>query len=739
MTVRNFFLVLALASAPIAAAETILGFDAAGSATQTAQEARLDDAIDPEDLAGWMQELAREPHHVGSAHTQSNVENLRAWFTAWGYETEMASYEILLPTPTHRQLVLEAPTRFVASLTEEPAPIDPSSQSAADVLPPYNAFSPDGEVRGGVVYVNYGRIEDYETLARHGIDVTGKIVIARYGATFRGMKPKIAARFGAIGCVSYSDPRDDGYFGAATYPDGPAKNATGVQRGSIMDLPLHAGDVLTPGRPAIAGEPRLAIEDAAAIAPIPTLPISYADAEPILAALQGPVAPIEWRGALPLTYRLGGGSARLHLNVAFDWQMVTAKNVIARRTGTEYPDQWVIRGNHHDGWNHGARDPISGLVALLAEARAISTLPAPKRTIVYAAWDAEEQGLIGSTEWVEEHAAVLSRNAVAYLNTDGNARGFLNMGGSHALDAAFVQTADAVSDPQTDVSVLRRRIANVCINQSATACGQAKTGLQLAALGSGSDYSPFFQHLGIPSINSSFGGEGRSGNYHTLHDTVMHFERDIDPGHQYGAALARLNGRATLRLANAKLLPFDLGAIRTIVRTYLDDVEKLADDQRATTKRQNDAIASGAYAIALDPRVALDPRGALEPPPRREPVPHFNFAPVANALARLEVAVRRLDLSVDRDYPAIERINQLLYTAEATLLNPRGLPDRPWYRHQIYAPGSFEGYGAKTLPAIREAIEYRRYDQVAGAITDLANGLDRLTSHVDQIVALTDE
>ncbi len=729
---RLLFATLVVALA-VQASGGILGFDAAGTERQLALEAELDASVDAADLAFWMRGLAARPHHTGSEHGEMNVESLANWFTSWGYDTEITSYEILIPRPTERRLVLESPTRFVASLTERPMMSDPSSRFAGDMLPPYNSFSPDGDVRGNVVYVNYGRIEDYETLERHGVDVSGKIVIARYGATFRGMKPKIAALHGAIGCIIYSDPVDDGYYQGPVYPDGPHKNATGVQRGSIMDLPLHAGDVLTPGRPAIAGEPRLAREDAAAIAPIPTLPISYGDAEPILAAMKGPVAPREWRGALPVTYRLGGGEATVHLKVTFDWQMLTAKNVIARRTGSQFPDQWVIRGNHHDAWNHGARDPISGLIALLAEAKAIAAMPEPKRTIVYAAWDAEEHGLMGSTEWVEEHIETLRTNAVAYLNTDGNGRGFLGMGGSHALDKAFVQAADAVVDPQTGVSVLRRRQANICVNQGGEACGRAKSGLQFRALGSGSDYSPFFQHVGIPSINSSFRGEGHSGAYHTMHDTVMHFERDIDPGHDYGVALAQLNGRITLRLANATVLPFDLGAITTIVKKYLAEVKKLADDQRETTKRQNEHLAAGDFALVLDPS------GSLMPPERRPAVPHFNFAPLDNAVMRLEQATDALELEANRDYAAIERINQLLYTAEAELMNPKGLPDRPWYRHQLYAPGTFEGYGAKTLPAIRESIEYRNYAQVPGAIEDLAAALDRLTMRVEEIRVLADD
>ena len=420
------------------AAETLLGFDAAGSAAQRALEADFDSRIDAREMEAWLRDLSFEPHHVGSPKGYANAQRLAELFTSWGYATEIAEYEILFPTPKTRELELVSPGSFTASLTEEALDEDPSTSRTQDLLPPYNAFSRDGEVEAELVFVNYGMPADYEVLERHGISVEGKIAIAKYGRSWRGIKPKLAGEKGAIGTLIYSDPLDDGYGQGETYPQGPFKHESAVQRGSVMDMPTYPGDVLTPGIGATPDAVRLDRADAPTITEIPVLPISHKDAMPLLAAMGGDVVPAEWRGGLPITYHMGPGPARVRLKLEFNWTMVTAYNVIARLEGSEFPDEWVIRGNHHDGWNHGAADPISGLVALMAEAKSVGELAqagnAPARTLIYAAWDAEEPGLIGSTEWVEHHAAELSEHAVAYLNTDGNSRGFINIGGSHTLE-----------------------------------------------------------------------------------------------------------------------------------------------------------------------------------------------------------------------------------------------------------------------------------------------------------------
>ena len=517
------------------------------------------------------------------------------------------------------------------------------------------------------------------------------------------------------------------------YPEGPYKNDSGVQRGSIKYTPLYAGDALTPGWAATADAKRLEIRDAPSIATIPTLPIGYGDALPLLDAIEGPVAPPEWRGGLPITYRIGPGPATVRLQLEFEWNTVTAKNVVARREGAIWPDQWVIRGNHHDAWNHGARDPVSGLISLLAEAKAISKLPEPPaRTVVFAAWDAEEQGLMGSTEWVEENRAELTEKAVLYTNTDGNSRGFVRIGGSHSLEKFFNAVQRDVIDPQTGLSMAERNRARIRVNGDETAIKDldARADLRISALGSGSDYTTFIHHVGIASANVSIGGEGESGSYHTLYDTVEHYERFVDPGHVYGVALAKVTGRATLRMANARLLPFDFANLVETVRGYVEELEALAEAERQEVARVNRLIDSGAFSAALDPTKAL------RPPARRQSVPHFNFAPIHNALARIGEALDGYAITPEVDDAVLGEINRLLFTSERLLTRAEGLPGRPWYRHQIYAPGFYTGYGAKTLPWIREAMEHRQYEQVAPGVDAVAATLRALASRIEDIEAL---
>ena len=588
------------------AAETLLGFDAAGSAAQRALEADFDSRIDAREMEAWLRDLSFEPHHVGSPKGYANAQRLAELFTSWGYATEIAEYEILFPTPKTRELELVSPGSFTASLTEEALDEDPSTSRTQDLLPPYNAFSRDGEVEAELVFVNYGMPADYEVLERHGISVEGKIAIAKYGRSWRGIKPKLAGEKGAIGTLIYSDPLDDGYGQGETYPQGPFKHESAVQRGSVMDMPTYPGDVLTPGIGATPDAVRLDRADAPTITEIPVLPISHKDAMPLLAAMGGDVVPAEWRGGLPITYHMGPGPARVRLKLEFNWTMVTAYNVIARLEGSEFPDEWVIRGNHHDGWNHGAADPISGLVALMAEAKAVGELAqagnAPARTLIYAAWDAEEPGLIGSTEWVEHHAAELSEHAVAYLNTDGNSRGFINIGGSHTLERLMGGVTADVIDPQTGVSVDARRRAMLTLEGSnARIKNEAKNRAQLriSPLGSGSDYTPFLQHLGIASINIAFGGEAQDGSYHTLYDTYEHYLKFRDPGLYYGVALAQVAGRATLRIANAQRLPFEFAGLTDNIALYLSEIEALTDALRSGTEDTNSLIDAGTYDLAL--------------------------------------------------------------------------------------------------------------------------------------------
>ncbi|MBT8096027.1 MAG: M28 family peptidase [Woeseia sp.] len=726
----------AFATCSPAIADNLPGFDAAGSAAQRELEEEFDASLSAADQRTWMRRLAAKPHHVGSKAGKENADYIASLFESWGYDVELAEYRILLPTPATRELELVAPTQFTASLTEDSLPEDPSTAVRDELLPPYNAFSIDGDIEGELVFVNYGIPEDYELLERYGIDVKGKIAIAKYGRSWRGIKPKLAAEKGAIGTILYSDPGDDGYGRGDVYPNGPFKHASAVQRGSVMDMPTYPGDVLTPGRGATAKARRLPLTKATTLTRIPVLPISQRDALPLLSAMGGDAVPPEWRGALPITYHFGPGPARVRMKLKFNWETVSAYNVIARMEGEHSPDQWVIRGNHHDGWNHGAADPISGLVALMSEAKAVGMLAKsgkrPGRTIIYAAWDAEEPGLIGSTEWAEHHADSLKEHAVAYLNTDGNSRGFVRIGGSHTLERFFDRVTQDVIDPQTGATVKARRRAQLLVNASND--GERKEAnrdtLRISPLGSGSDYTPFLQHLGIASANISFGGEGPDGSYHTLYDTEQHFTTWRDPGLEYGVTLSKVAGRATLRLANAALLPFEFEGLADNVALYAKEIEKLAADMREQTTRRNRYLDDGLF------KLALDPKKTLGPPVAETPVPFFNFAPLQNALQDLQTAAAAYGKALESGATPSQSINELLYTSERLLTRDAGLNGRPWYRHHLYAPGFYTGYGVKTLPGVREAIEQRDYDAVSHEIDTVAKILNDIAMRVSNLEKL---
>ncbi len=735
-------LALALAASPLAAqdgptgdGERLLGFTPASSARQVELESWLDGHMDPSILRDWMQRMTAKPFYVGAPHNRDNAMWVAEQFRSWGYDVEIAEYRVLFPKPRVRELQLLEPERWTAGL-EEPVLEEDASSGVEGRLPTYNAYSADGDVSGELVYVNQGIPRDYEELERMGIDVRGKIVIARYGGSWRGIKPKVAHEHGALATILYSDPRDDGYFQGDVYPDGPYRREDGVQRGSVADMPLYPGDPLTPGVGATADAERMTPEESPTVMKIPVLPISHADALPLLRALAGPVAPPSWRGALPLTYHVGPGPARVRVHLEFDWNLEPAYNVIAKLPGSEFPDEWVIRGNHRDGWAMGAADPISGHVSMMAEARAIGELAKtgwrPRRTIVYGSWDAEEPGLLGSTEWAEHYSDELRAKAVAYINTDGTGRGFLGMGGSHTLQAFMNQVAKGVSDPQTGVSLWERLHAARAVGGDRKA--DDRSDLAISPLGSGSDYTPFLQHLGIASLNLGFGGESGGGSYHSQFDSFEHYTRFMDPTFEYGVALAKTTGRATLRLAGADLLPFRFGPFVENVKTYADEVMKLLDETREETERENALIEANAYVLAADPTKTY------VPPQPNETVPFLAFAPVQNAITRLERVARAYDAEAataladpDRE-PGLERaakvINEQLILTERRMTREDGLPRRSWFRHQIYAPGFYTGYGVKTLPGVREAIEERKWDEASEQIQRLAETLGRLTDAI---------
>jgi N-acetylated-alpha-linked acidic dipeptidase len=698
------------------------GFSGETSAAERNWEAKFRAIPDPANLRAYMQHLSARPHHVGSPYDKANAEWLLARFEEWGLDAHIETFDVLFPTPKERQLELVAPTHFTAKLQEPTVPEDPTSGQHDEQLPTYNAYSIDGDVTAPLVYVNYGVPDDYEVLERAGVSVKGAIVMARYGGSWRGIKPKVAAEHGAVGCLIFSDPRDDGYNPGEVFPKGPYRPKDGVQRGSVMDMPVYPGDPLTPGVGATKDAKRLPISQAVTITKIPVMPISYADAEPLLAAMEGPTAPQAWRGGLPITYRLGPGPAKAHLKLQFNWDLKPLYDVIVRIPGSVYPDEWIIRGNHHDGWVNGAEDPLSGTSAELEEARALAALLKqgwkPKRTIIYCVWDGEEPGLLGSTEWAETHADELKEKAAVYLNSDSNGRGFLGMEGSHTLEKFINGIARDVDDPETHLSVWKRlQLRHLAGNSNFgpppdRAEARNRPDLRIGALGSGSDYTAFLDHLGIASLDLGFGGEDGGGIYHSIYDDFYWYTHFSDKDFVYGRALAQTVGTAVLRLADAELLPFDFDDFTDTIHRYVDEVEKLAKDKRDQIVERNRLIEDGAFQAIADPRIKTVP-------PAKEPEPPFlNFAPLDNGLAALQRTTALYDRALtdagQNGGSALVRaelrdVNQRLTRLERVFLLGDGLPNRPWFEHQIYAPGFYTGYGVKTLPGVREAIEQKEW------------------------------
>ena len=690
-----------------------------------------------------MQRMAARPHHVGTAFGKQNAEWIRDQFASYGWDVHIEDFDVLFPTPTSRVVELVAPTRYKAKLEEPTVAGDPTTGQHSEQLPTYNAYSIDGDVTGPLVFVNYGVPADYDELDRRGISVKGAIVIARYGGSWRGIKPKVAAEHGAIGCLIYSDPADDGYGGGDVFPKGPMRPPQGVQRGSVADMPTYPGDPLTPGVGATKDAKRLPIAQATTITKIPVLPISYGDAQPLLAALTGPVAPQPWRGGLPITYRLGPGDARVHLAVKSDWSLKTLHDVIAKVPGTTEADEWVIRGNHHDAWVNGAEDPISGLVAELEEARGLGEIYKqgwrPKRTIIYAAWDGEEPGLLGSTEWAETHATELAAHAVAYLNSDTNDRGYLGIEGSHSLEHFINGVAKDVQDPEAHVSSWRRLKAASELQGDAN--GRSSDDIQIGALGSGSDFTPFLQHLGVASLNIGYGGEDDGGIYHSIYDDFYWYTHFSDTSFVYGRALAQAAGTAVMRLADADVLPYTFTNLAATTQRYVQELEALRDRRATEIADRTHQLEDSAYIIVNDPRHPLHPPAAETAPP------HFDFAPLLDAQDSLSKSADRFEKAYAKwstgsaassSDATLKQVNEHLVQAERALLASEGLKNRPWYKHLLYAPGFYTGYGVKTMPGVREAIEQGKWGDVNGEIGRVAGALQREATVLNEVTALFD-
>jgi N-acetylated-alpha-linked acidic dipeptidase len=747
-TARTILTAVGVAMAGSTWAQTsgpMIGFTPEGAAAERALETRFDAGLSAPEIRERMRLMAAEPNQVGSPHDKANAEYTLAKFREWGWDAHIETFQILYPTPREQSLQLVGPAPFLATLTEPPVPGDATTYRQAGGLPAYLAYGGEGDVTAPLVYVNYGMPADYEELRRLGVDVKGKIVIARYGEGWRGLKPKLAYEHGAVGCIIYSDPADDGYAVADAYPKGPARPERGLQRGSVADSATGSGDPLTPGYGAVEGAPRIERSQSPMILKIPALPISWGDAVHFLAPLGGPVAPRSWRGALPITYHVGGAGVSAHLVVRSNWNLAPAYDVIAVMPGAHHPDQWVIRGNHRDGWVFGAEDPLSGQTAMMQEAEAIGALAKtgwrPDRTIVYASWDAEEPGVIGSTEWAETHDKELQRKAVVYINSDNIDRGFVRAEGSSSLRRWFDGVAADVRDPESGSSLQDRSIARLeVMAQSPSAAPEIKAaarsaadGLPISAPGSGSDYEVFVHHLSIASLDVSFGGEGQSGGvYHSAYDTFEHYDRFGDPGFVYGVVLASTAGRLVLRAANADLAPFAFGNVADSLAAQSDELKKLVQSEAEHGRAVDSLIEHKAFALAADPTQSWGDPETQTPPPA------FDFAPLDTAIARLKVSAAAFDAAAA--HPAsgarVEQANELLQGAEQALSAPDGLPGRAWFHNLAYAPGVYTGYGTKTLPAIREPIEQRRWEQAQAAIPLTAAAIDRLASRLDEATHL---
>ena len=723
--------------------EPLQGFTRTSSAAERDWEAKFRALPSPDNQREYMRRLSAHPHNVGSAYDKENAQWILSKFKEWGWDATIETFTVLFPTPKERVLEMVAPTHFTAKLQEPPLPVDPTSSQQSEQLPSYNAYSIDGDVTAPLVFVNYGLPKDYEELDRLGISVKGAIVIAKYGNSWRGIKPKVAAEHGAIGCLIYSDPADDGCAVDNVFPQGPMRPADGVQRGSVMDFPSSSpGDPLTPGVGATPEAKRLAIKDAPSLTKIPDLPISYGDAQPLLAALDGPMAPKEWRGGLPITYHVGPGKTKVHLKVNFNWDMKEIYDVIARIPGAQFPEEWVIRGNHHDAWVNGAQDPTSGQVALLEEARALGELVKqgwrPKRTIIYCAWDGEEPMLLGSTEWVEAHDKELAQHAVAYINSDATGRGFLQVEGSHTLEHLVNDVARDIQDPETKLAVWNRaklrRIEQARTEDDRKELRQ-RADLRIEALGSGSDYTAFLDHIGVASMDLKYGGEGDAGIYHSAYDDFYWYTHFSDTDFVYGRALSQTGGTVVLRLANADLLPFEFTDLADTIHLYQKQLKKLADDKRGEIIERNKEIEEGLF-TAID-----DPRRPKVPPHHEDVPPFLNFAPLDNAADTLTHSAERYRAAIQKAWPTglsaatLQDLNQKLIASERRLTTPEGVLRRPWYKHMIYAPGVYSGYGVKTLPGIREAIEENRWAEADSEIQRVAAVLNNESALINSAAA----
>jgi N-acetylated-alpha-linked acidic dipeptidase len=718
----------------------LAGYTAQSSAVQTDWEKKYQAGIAPDNIRENMRRLSARPHHVGSPYDKDNAEWILARFKEWGFDTRIEVFNVLFPTPKERVVELVAPTKYRAKLQEPVILSDPTSSQAAEQLPTYNAYSVDGDVTAPLVYVNYGNREDYDQLDRLGVSVKGAIVIARYGGGWRGIKPKVAGEHGALGCIIYSDPEGDGYFDGEDYPAGGWRPQQGVQRGSVMDTD-YPGDPLTPGVGATAEAKRLAIKDAKTITKVPVLPISYGDALPLLSALKGPIAPESWRGALAITYHIGPGPAQVHLKVTSNWDLKPVYDVIGALRGSD-DSQWVVRGNHHDAWVNGADDPVAGLAAMLEEARMLGEVHrqgwTPKRSVVYCAWDGEEPGLLGSVEWVETHLRELQQHAVAYINSDTNERGYLEAGGTQDLESFLSGVARDIQDPETHLSVFQRSHLRAIANAKDAderSDVRKRRDLKLYPLGDGSDFTAFQDFAGISTLSIEFGGEDDGDQYHSIYDDFYWYTHFVDTDFAYGRVEAQTAGTAVLRLADADLIPVDYLPQAEAIGKYEEELEKLLKDKQDAFTERNLELQEGVFTATSDPHKPSTP------PPPEVPPPYMNFAPMKNAIGLLKKNSERYSKILSgwqaKGAPALapealQNVNADLMKIPRLFLNERGLPERPWFKNQIYAPGAYTGYGAKPIAAVREYMDEKKWAEADAQIPQVAEVITRAAAGIHQ-------
>jgi N-acetylated-alpha-linked acidic dipeptidase len=668
-----------------------VGFAPSSVDAQTSAENKFLDTVTPASARRWLAAMTEDPHVAGTPAEKKVADYVLARFKEFGLSAEVVRYDVFLNHPRHVSLKLVSPVQEELKLREDPYDVDKDS-TAEGMFPAFHGYGASGKAEGQVIYVNYGSPADFARLASMGISVEGRIALVRYGGAFRGLKVKEAQDRGAAGVLIYSDPRDDGYMSGDVYPDGPMRPESAIQRGSVLFLSHMPGDPSTPGWPSTTGARRVARAQMTNVPKIPSLPIAYAEAKKIFRHLGGPVVPAEWQGGLPFAYHVGPGAARIAMDVVMDEGLKPIYNVIATIPGNVEPEKKVILGNHRDAWTHGAVDPNSGSAAQLEVARGLAAAIKggwkPKRTIILASWDAEEYGLVGSTEWAEEHAADLQKNAVAYLNGDAVVTGpNLGMSGTPSLLPLAMNAARDVPDPRTGEPVLagwESRQRTTWAQQTPVdinAREDAKFFPRLSPLGSGSDYTVFLDHLGIPSFDFSF--SGGYGVYHSVYDNFRWMEKYGDPEFLYHAAGAKLWGLMAMRLANADVVPLRHA-------TYARDLQVDLDNLRRDAVRRARTV----------PAPDSDARPSITP----------DFAPILAALEQLRSAGDAADRAADaavgnRDAAALRRINEVLTSVEASFLEARGLPNRPWFRHMLIGPGLTTGYAPWPFPALQEALE----------------------------------